>query len=101
MSNTRMFVCDTDMKERLRASMLNVSATISVALMNAYENDGLLVKALKRRLSMPAIKNKYNESINFSHNIRIATYITDMSERSRLTKDEVIRLSIEAYLHKL
>ena len=85
----------------LRTVPMAVSPAICQAILNVRDDDGLLLKALKRRLALPPVKTDHMERVAISQDERIDFYLSDLTARTQLSTEEIIRLAVEAYLFKL
>jgi len=101
MRNQRCFVIPVWLKDELERGVQTMSAATAQALMNAHSDDSLLSKALKRRMALPPLRNAEDARMSTTEDPRITRYVEDLSERSRLTKEDVVRLAIEAYVYRL
>lgn len=85
----------------MRTLPINMSAAVSQSILDAREDDSLIIRALKRRLALPPNKNDPLERVAISQDERIDSYVADLTDRSQLSAEEIIRLCIEAYLFRL
>lgn len=75
------------------------SAAICQALVNAGRDNTLIVKALQSRLGMPSDAN--DTVIKYTRDIGLNEVVDDLADRTGLSKEHVIRLAFEAYMHNL
>lgn len=75
------------------------SAAISLAITNAHEDHTLLGKALTHRFEHPPLDNVLKTSHMFDQ--RVKDMIDELSTKTSLAADEVVRLCIEALIYKL
>lgn len=101
MKKTKTFNLSPTLRHQIERLPLNMSAAVSQAILNAYDDDTLLVKALKRRLALPPEVEEASERMNVSQDVRVEGYLEELAAKSQLTKEMVRRLAIEAYIHKL
>lgn len=78
---------------------INRSAATSQAVLNAFDDPELLVKALRARLHRPAEENDVRTSISFDP--RVGKALDDLSGMTKLPNEQVLRLVMEAYINKL
>jgi hypothetical protein len=98
---SRTFWVTPTVKTQLKGNVINMSATVSQAMINAAGDDSLVLKALKRRMALPPTNERNTVRMCVTHDHRIDGPIKQLAERMRLGEEEVIRLSIEAYLNRL
>lgn len=89
------------LKAELERSAQTMSAATAQSVINAYNDDGLLAKALKRRMALPPMKDVKDARMSTTEDPRITQYVEDLSAKSRLSKEDVVRLAIEAYVYRL
>ena len=75
------------------------SAAISQAIINADRNPDLLAHAFRLRLSQPFEEN--DARITYTRDIRIEAIVKRLAEMTKLSSEQVVRLCMEAYIHRL
>lgn len=75
------------------------SAAISQAIINANRNPDLLAHAFRLRLSQPFEEN--DTSITYTRDPRIGDIVKRLAEMTKLPGEQVVRLCMEAYIHRL
>lgn len=88
-------------KHQLENLHISMSAAYTQAIANAYADDSLLVKALKRRLALHASPEDNTERTCITQGAKIQEMLLSLSQRAQLDIEEIRRLAIEAYLFKL
>ena len=77
----------------------NASETISRAITEAGRNPELLVAAFRERLTQPQENNSIR--LCFTHEVEVKSYMERLSRMTKLPIEQVVRLSIEAYIRSL
>lgn len=90
-----------DVKDFLQSQPINTSAIVAAAIIRVYEDDSLLLKALKRRLALGQEKAAEMIRTGISLEESVLDRLQKLSFRSQLSLEEVLRLIIETYIHKL
>ena len=75
------------------------SAAIAQAILNADRYPDLLVDAFRLRLSQPFEEN--DTRITYTRDSKIDAMIKRLSEMTKLPGEQVVRLCMEAYIHRL
>lgn len=78
---------------------LSRSAAIGQALLNAEREPELLVKAFRQRLTTAQQEN--SSRIGYSRNPAFSKIVEKLCQMTRLPETQVVRLSMEAYIHRL
>lgn len=89
----------TDTLEALDRLPIARSKAISQALAKAGEEPDLLVHALRLRLSQPPVSEM--TKVTYSRDDKLGVVIEKLAEMSKLSGEQVVRLSVEAYIHRL
>lgn len=89
----------TSMIEALKGVPLSRSAAISQAIVNAGREPDLLVHAFRLRLSQP--KEDDDHRVTYSRDERLDEIVKNLSDLTKLPGEQVIRLCVEAYIHRL
>lgn len=77
----------------------NRSACISNAVIEGLKNPELLVQALRLRLTTPFEEN--NTNVTWSRSVAALEAEKKLAEMTRLPGEQVVRLCMEAYIHRL
>lgn len=101
MKKFRTFKVSPTLRHQLERQPLNMSAAVCQAVMNARDDDTLLLKALKRRLALPPVGENNEVRMAITHDTRIAEYLEELSLKTQFPAEQILRLAIEAYIHKL
>lgn len=101
MRKNRTITMSPDAKDFLHSQPVNTSAIVATAIIRVYEDDSLLLKALKRRLALGQEKATEMVRTSISLEESILEMLQKLSLRSQLSLEEVLRLVIETYIHKL
>lgn len=75
------------------------SAAICQALLNAERDPGVLSRAFQLRLNTDFEEN--DVEIKYTRDKRLDKTVEELSRMTRLPGQQVIRLCMEAYIHKL
>lgn len=75
------------------------SAAITQAVLNADKNPDLLAHAFRLRLSQPFEEN--DTKITYTRDIRLEAMVKRLAEMTKLPGEQVMRLCMEAYIHRL
>ena len=94
-----VFAVSTSTKATLSSLPVSITQTVIAALRAAAEDPSKLAKALYRRMTQQSEENT----------VRVSTLldskVTDLhnllAHKARLSSEEVTRLALEAYLHRL
>lgn len=79
---------------------ISKSAGVTIAIQNAAENPELLVKALRFRLTQPKY-DAQGRKTSFSIDVRVEDLLKKLADMSKLPAEQIIRLTMEAYINKL
>jgi hypothetical protein len=88
-------------KHQLDNLPITVSAAVVQAIVNANDDDNLVVRALKRRMALPPTKEKNDQRLCVMYDPRISNHLENLTAKSGLATEQVLRLAIEAYLYRL
>lgn len=86
------------MIEKCKREPLNRSSLISQALLNAGKEPDLLVRAFRLRLGAP---KESTSKIAYTRDSQIDPVLEKLIELTALPGEQVIRLSLEAYVNRL
>lgn len=75
------------------------SAAITQAVINAGRDPELLISAFRLRLSQPYEEN--DTEVTYSRDHRIEAIVKKLAEMTKLSGEQVVRLCMEAYIHRL
>lgn len=75
------------------------SGALNQAMFNAWRDPELLVKALRFRLDRPEELERIK--VTYSRDSKLDPVLEKMSEMTKLPKEQVVRLCLEAYIHRL
>lgn len=78
---------------------MNRSAVITQAILNADRNVELLAQAFRLRFSMPKEDNEVR--VTYTRDGKLEAPLKKLIEMTKLPGEQVIRLCVEAYIHKL
>ncbi len=89
----------TRMVKAFKRVPLTRSAAIRQAVLQADVDPELLVDAFKLRLSMPFEDN--DARISYTRDKKTDAIVKRLTEMTKLSSEEVVRLCMEAYIHRL
>lgn len=89
----------TEVLELFEALPLSRSAAIGLSILQAGRKPDLLHMALRRRMSETRSGN--NVRVSYTREPRLEAIIDKLAEITALSGEDVIRLCMEAYIHKL
>lgn len=101
MKKVRGITIAPSLKDALDKCPINNSAAIAQAVMNAHADDGLLIRALKRRLALPSTEEENSIRITYTQDIRVTQLEKELVDRARLAAEPLVRLALEAYIYRL
>lgn len=94
-----VFAVSPSTKASLSSLPVSITSTLTTALRQAHADPSKLARALDKRMTEPPEENTarisalLDETLTELHNF--------LSTRSRLSAEEVARLAVEAFIHKL
>ena len=97
----RTITMSPDAKDFLQSQPVNTSAIVATAIIRVYEDNSLLLKALKRRLALGQEKATEMVRTSISLEESVLEMLQKLSLGSQLSLEEVLRLIIETYIHKI
>lgn len=98
---SRVVSLQPHVKDHLSKLTMSMSAAVSQAVLNAYDDDSCLIRALKRRMALPPVRETNTERLCLTLDPRVVEYLEVLAAKSQLSVEETTRLAIEAYIHKL